>query len=292
MERILAASDLSTRSRRALRRAIALAGQYRAELCILYAADDEYPPDLVAEEERRAGEILSREAELLGAGALPSPPSIATVAGDPFKAIADEAARRDVGLIVMGAHRKRLLGDIFTGTTVERVIRTGGRPVLMVNGDSDRPYRTVLAAVDAAEESMDALRVAASLGFFAGGKPLLVHGCMPIEEGLMVHASVERERIEEEVSNRLARVRSGLVAMLQRAGLGEFAGRLLVEKAAPYEAIEQAAASQGADLVIVGTRGRSGVAKLLLGSVTDRVLRQLDLDILAIPPARAAESVR
>jgi nucleotide-binding universal stress UspA family protein len=40
------------------------------------------------------------------------------------------------------------------------------------------------------------------------------------------------------------------------------------------------------DLLVIGTHGRSGIAKALLGSVTEEVLRSLDIDILAVPPMR------
>ena len=60
----------------------------------------------------------------------------------------------------MGAHRKQLLRDIFVGTTIERVIRTGPHPVLMVNNEVRRAYRTALAAVDMSEASASAIRTA------------------------------------------------------------------------------------------------------------------------------------
>ena len=40
------------------------------------------------------------------------------------------------------------------------------------------------------------------------------------------------------------------------------------------------------DLLVIGTRGRSGLLKVLLGSVTEEALRFLDVDILAVPPVR------
>jgi nucleotide-binding universal stress UspA family protein len=40
------------------------------------------------------------------------------------------------------------------------------------------------------------------------------------------------------------------------------------------------------DLLIMGTHGRSGLAKALIGSVTEEALRSLNVDILAVPPVR------
>jgi nucleotide-binding universal stress UspA family protein len=43
------------------------------------------------------------------------------------------------------------------------------------------------------------------------------------------------------------------------------------------------------DLLVIGTHGRSGLMKLLLGSVTEEVLRSLDVDILVVPPVRDSD---
>ena len=80
--------------------------------------------------------------------------------GDPFDGILRTARTLKADLIVMGAHRKQLLRDIFVGTTIERVIRTGPYPVLMVNNEVQPPYRTALAAVDMSEASANAIRTA------------------------------------------------------------------------------------------------------------------------------------
>lgn len=58
---------------------------------------------------------------------------VAILTGDAFDAILRTAEMVSADLIVMGTHRKQLLRDIFVETTIERVIRTGPYPVLMVN---------------------------------------------------------------------------------------------------------------------------------------------------------------
>jgi universal stress protein E len=200
MKRILVASDLSQRSRRALRRAMALTRQFGWELSILYVADDDRPGALIAEECRGAEEALHELVEKLGAPSPPSAPSVITRVGDPFRVIVDEANAVQADLIVMGAHRKRLLGDVFTGTTIERVMRLGGRPVLMVNADSEAPYAKVAAAVDLSEASANALRTARKLGLLEPSSTAAVHAFTPIAEGHMHYAGIEGELIAEHVA--------------------------------------------------------------------------------------------
>ena len=177
--RILAATDFSTRSQRALRRAGLLARDTGAELTLVHVVDDDQPQDLIAMERREAGRIL---AEQVGAVAefrgVQCHPMVAT--GDPFDAILRTAADLNSDLIVMGAHRKQFLRDVFIGTTIERVIRTGPHPVLMVNNEvQGGPYRTVLTPVDMSEPSANAIRIAQTLGLIDDARVTLVHAFHP-----------------------------------------------------------------------------------------------------------------
>jgi nucleotide-binding universal stress UspA family protein len=54
---------------------------------------------------------------------------------------------------------------------------------------------------------------------------------------------------------------------------------------APADEILEAAKEEMADLVVLGTAGRSGLAKFFLGSVAESVLRAADRDVLAVPPS-------
>jgi nucleotide-binding universal stress UspA family protein len=53
----------------------------------------------------------------------------------------------------------------------------------------------------------------------------------------------------------------------------------------PHE-ILKAVSEEEADLIVMSTHGRSGLAKMLIGSVTEQVLRTAQTDVLAIPPKR------
>jgi universal stress protein E len=91
MKRILLASDLSQRSRRALRRAVALARQFDAELIALHVADDDLPDEMIAAECQAAEAAIREHLDAAGAEGLAPEPAIVTRAGDPFRVIVDEA---------------------------------------------------------------------------------------------------------------------------------------------------------------------------------------------------------
>jgi nucleotide-binding universal stress UspA family protein len=283
---ILAATDFSTRSQRAVRRAGLLARDSGAGLTLVHVVDDDQPPDLVAIEMREAERILGEQigaiAELRGA---PSRPLV--VAGDPFDGILRAAASTAADLIVMGAHRKQLLRDILVGTTIERVIRTGPVPVLMVNGEVGQPYRTALAAVDLCEPSVKAIRTGMALGLPGGARLALVHAFLPLAKGMMLYSGLDRETIDGHVADERVRATNELTAFLKANGLDDHGQPVrVVEEGTPFEVISTAVKQVKPDVLIIGTHGRSSIAKALLGSVTEEVLRSLDVDILAVPPTR------
>jgi universal stress protein E len=282
---ILAATDLSTRSQRAVRRAGLLARDSGAELTLVHVVDDDQPPELVALERREAERILSEQigavAELRG---LPSRALV--VAGDPFDGILRAATSTGADLVVMGAHRKQLLRDILVGTTIERVIRKGPTPVLMVNKEVEQPYRTALAAVDMSDPSVNAIRAGRALGLPGSARLALVHAFLPLAKGQMFYAGLSQDTIDGYVADERERATRELIAFLEANLLDDRGRSMHIEEGAPFEVISRAAVQLKPDVMIIGTHGRTGIAKALLGSVTEEVLRSLDVDILAVPPLR------
>ena len=142
IQHLLVATDLSEHSERALARALRVAQGGR--LTALHVVTAGLPADLAGRWQKDAEAFL---AERLGRVSSPGSPDLETVvvAGDPFSAIIGEAAKRQVGLIVMGEPRRQGYADMFTGTTAERVIRFSDRPVLMVNRRDARHASLVIA---------------------------------------------------------------------------------------------------------------------------------------------------
>lgn len=278
---ILAATDLSTRSSRALRRAGLLAQSSGAELTLVHVVDDDQPPALIEIETREVERILleqiSAVPELRGIRCRP-----AVVAGDAFDGILRTAGSTGADLIVMGSHRKQLLRDIFVGTTIERVIRTGPYPVLMVNDEVEGPYGRALAAVDMSEASAHAIRTALSLGIIDAAHLTFVHAFTPLAKGKL--SGLQRETIDDYVASERLQATNELITFLNENELDAQRRPWRVEEGFPFEVISSVVKAMMPGLLVIGTHGRSGIAKALLGSVTEEVLRSLDLDILAVPP--------
>jgi nucleotide-binding universal stress UspA family protein len=105
----------------------------------------------------------------------------------------------------------------------------------------------------------------------------------------MYVADASPERIAAYVDKEQRSADTDLAAFLRGAGFPDRAWRRHVWEGTATEVISSAVDTLGPELVVAGTRARSGVVKLLLGSVTESLLRTLETDILVVPPLRGAE---
>lgn len=282
---ILAATDFSTRSNRAVRQAGLLAQPAKAQLHIVHVVDDDQPEELVRIEKREAERLLSEQVDSMPElrGTQPRP---IVVTGDPFDGILRTAAEIMADLVVMGSHRKQFLLDIFVGTTIERVVRKGPFPVLMVNFEAQRRYENIIAPADMSEASADALQVALRLGLISDRGATLLHAFLPVGKGKMFVAGIEQASIEEYVATERQNATDELAKFLVENDFGRQRWSLRVEEGGPLEVISQAVEQMRPDLLVMGTHGRSGLVKALIGSVTEEALRSLNVDILAVPPRK------
>lgn len=286
MRKILLATDLSKRSDRALQRAIQLGRDFTAEVCILHVIDEELPVTLIETEKQHASLLLE---EMVRAAAGPAGPQVRLLVevGDVLKTILRVAETNAVDLVVMGAHRRRPLQDAFVGTTVERVMRLGGWPVLMVNRPATHPYRYVLAAVDLSESSAHALSVTARLGLLRDADLKVLHVYRVPAKGMLTYAGVTDESIHEHVALSAREAMERLTRFVEGVGLeGPRIGKA-VEEGEAVEGIRRVVERERPDLLVAGTRGHTGLRKVLLGSVASRLLREVDCDVLAVPPEKA-----
>jgi universal stress protein E len=278
---ILAASDLSARSQPAVRRAVQLAARCGAALCVLHVVEEDLLENRMREAIRDAEDDL--RAQLAATGA-PAGCEIAVTSGHAFYVIAEEARARDADLIVMGAHRRQFLRDVFVGTTIERVTRSAGRPVLMANSSADAPWHKVFIAVDLSATSARAAREAQALGLLDGAEVTFVHGYAPITRQMMAHAGISADRIHAEAEREFEAARREVARFIHGLDLGglNYTARLIEGVSADAIAgfVEQALP----DLLVIGTRGLSGVKRMFLGSVAQELMGSLEIDMLAVPP--------
>lgn len=158
MKNILVATDLSSRSDRAVQRAVRLGAKLGLPCHVLAVIDDDLPGDLLAS--------LTKDVEMRLAGFVQSTAApgqrvtTAVMAGDPQEVLLRQAEAMDAGLVVLGLHRRRPLLDLVRDSTMVRIVRASLRPVLLVKDLPNTDYARVLVPVSFSPACAAALRVA------------------------------------------------------------------------------------------------------------------------------------
>jgi nucleotide-binding universal stress UspA family protein len=285
MKKIMMATDFSERSDRALRRVVLLARQFGAGVELIHVVDDDQPRLIVDSERADAEDLLQEMAATLRR--VDGVDCRSRVILDvPFAGICGAVRESAPDLLVIGPHRRQVLRDVFVGTTAERTIRAVSCPTLMANATLAGSYRHILQTTDLSAESRDALRGFAALGIGQRTRSSLLHVGDAPALGLAFGYSLSKEDKEQYLADErgaAARILSDFVAS---ADLGRIEPLIRHETTPPAQEILKAAAEQRADLIVVATHGRGGLSRHMIGSVTEQVLRNSPVDVLAIPPAR------
>ncbi|TCP58546.1 nucleotide-binding universal stress UspA family protein [Rhodovulum bhavnagarense] len=286
MKTIMVATDFSERSDRALRRATLLARQTGAGLSLVHVVDDDQAVRIVeAEREAAAGLLREQTATIREADGVTCAARV--VMADPFAGIVQAADEIAPDLLVLGPHRRRLLHDVFVGTTAERTIRSVGCPVLMVNAPPVGPYRHALLATDLSDGSRLAIRRYSELGLAPGARASALHVFGAHEARMMRAHAIPTDGHDAhlaETGEAAARALSEFLRAFPHAPMMEVTRH---QGSVPAAEILDAVREMQADLVVVGTQGRSGLEAVFLGSVARNVLRSAEVDVLAVPPSHA-----
>jgi nucleotide-binding universal stress UspA family protein len=278
--KILVATDLSARSDRAVERAFLLAKQIRASLTILHVVDTSLPSriaDRLHDDARAA--IADHVAALADANSVPW--DIIIVLGNDHKDIVEHAESLQADLIVLGIHRNESR-ELFRGTTAERVVRTGRRPVLMVKTRPQGFYRRVVIGVDFSDCSRHAIQFATQL--IVDGEFHLVHAFDVPFAGFLSGDDTQREALnthQKQLERLVAEEFSALQAALHATSAGLYE---IVRRGAPEQVIREQVSRLKPDLLVLGTHGRSGIAHAMLGSVAEEFLSNPPCDVLVVRP--------
>ncbi len=279
LHRVLIASDLSPRAEKALARAGHIAGEHKAALTVLHVIEDAW--DDGAQAKRIAAKSKLDVGQKIKALSLPRGRSVTIdiLAGKPFVEIIRRAREQSADVIVVGAHGADFIKDFFFGTTAEKIVRKGDRPVLVVKRPTRGPYRRVLVSVDFSEESRQALELALQLAPQAEFHILHVY---PGFEAQLRRGGVSNGEMMRYRQRLAKEARQEMDVFLRNVDSRGKALKPLLEHGRAPHVIMRAARNLHADLVSLGTVGRTGLPYILLGSVAEHVLREVSCDVLVV----------
>ncbi len=140
-------------------------------------------------------------------------------------------------------------------------------------------FRHILSPVDFSQLSASGLRYAARLARCSGARLTVLYADLFLPPPYFTESSIENLKKQVESARLQAEAHLGRFV---RDVLGNSAAGFIVDEALPADSIRQTASRIGADLIVMGPHGRSGVNRMILGSVTERVVRESRIPVLMV----------
>ena len=266
LDKFIVASDGSDCSESAVREAIQLAKRYGSKLYAVCTAQVtlgqlEYAADVVSEFDkaaREACEAVRSRAEAEGVDC----EMVIHEGEEPYEHIVAEAETQQADAIIVGRRGHRGLKKLLMGSVTHLVIGHAPCKVLVVPKAGNLAAQRLLVATDGSEFSDKAVSAAISLAKRTGGS--------------LIACSIAHHGIEEDMAKDYA---NNVKDVASAEGVN-------VETAIGHgnacHEICDIAKEKNADLIVVGTHGRTGISRLLMGSIAERVVGMAETTVMVV----------
>lgn len=194
--------------------------------------------------------------------------------GEASQRIAAVAAAERCGIIVMGRHGISRLERMMIGSVTARVIGLSQVDVLVVPLGAAVGWGTVLVATDGSLHSVAAAAKAVDFAASYGGRVVAV-SVVDVPDEFYAEAPAAVDQL-------IGRARGFVAAVAAQAKSLGVACTEAVREGASAAAIVQLAKEQGAGVIVMGSHGRTGLARLLMGSVTEKVIGHAACPVLVV----------
>ena len=288
-ETFLVPLDFSRHSDKALDHALVLAEIFGARIHLLHAChlaifampDHVIYGDLTRALQMGASRKLDKARQKVTAAGVEG--EIHRVELPPADAVAETAEKIGADLIVMGTRGLTGLKHVLLGSVADRTIRSVPCPVMTVKravrATGSLTPRTILVPTDFSECSRRAVDLACALakGVEAAHLVLIHAYSLPLEVKTL--AEVDDEPLLKTISERATQDLGRVLIELKDEGIS---AELTVRHGSPEAVVVDVATERDADLIVMGTHGRTGLPHLLLGSVAERVLRTAPCPVITV----------
>jgi nucleotide-binding universal stress UspA family protein len=266
LEKLLVATDGSKFSAGAIKESINLAKVCSSKVYIESVIEfnpefEAIAPQLLEKAEKETREHLEAAKAMLSKEGIDCE-IIVHEGEEPFRYIVDEAAKKKVEMIIMGRHGRTGLKRLLMGGVASRVIGHAPCKVLIVPKTAAIAYRKLLVATDGSKYSEAAFLEAISIAKRCGSDLI----------ALSVAATEKN----------LAEAKKNVNKVKQVAEKEDVKAEILTLRGNPYEVIVKTADRKNADIIVVGSHGKASIEKLLMGSVTERVIGHTERPVLVV----------
>jgi nucleotide-binding universal stress UspA family protein len=265
----------------------ALAAAHDATLHVLNVADTAHDSvtrigDEVVDALEQAGQQLVDETASKAAER-GIPTKTAVIQGGVAATITTYATTADIDLIVMPTQGRTGIEEHLLGSTTERVSRETPVPLLTLRPDATpltTPFERLLVPTDGSDTATAALDVGIDLAVADGSR---LHLLSVIDTGLF-GGDLRADQFTESLTAAAEQVIDEARDRATDAGVGAV-DTAVKDDNSVAEGIRSYAADADSDCIVVGTHGRTGLDRYLLGSVTETLIRTAPVPVLVVPPA-------
>ena len=289
MQRILFPTDFTDHAGRARAYALALARCFDAEVELLTSVylspvpvgpyTYPLPVDYLSNSREAVRKALEEETASFSEQGVRASCQLADQ--DPATAITERAREWGADLIVMGTVGRTGLRHLFMGSVAERTARLAPCPVLTAHAGSPEPgdLRSLLVMTDFSACADAALEWARSLAEQTGGRLTLAHSyALPMTQ--WGDASFDGDSMLESIRQGAKQALSSLAQSVEGCPVDTVTIHQL-----PTRAALDIAEERDIELIVLGTRGLSGVAHVTLGSTAERIIRFSDVPVVTVKVA-------
>lgn len=141
-------------------------------------------------------------------------------------------------------------------------------------------FKTILVAVDFSDSSDNAFQLALSMAKRFGARLVVLHVINePIDLRGFYVPHISYEKLEEEIAEGAEKMMESFC----RQHIDDFSDfESLIVPGMPHDQILEQADSKGADLIVLGTHGRTGLDHVLFGSTAEKVVRKSKFPVLTV----------
>ncbi len=297
IKRILFATDFPEIAQRALCYALELAVGFDARLDVIHVIQhnshlesDHHTRTVPENIEVRLKETVQAQLEALhpGASLRREIHYMVQQGAGVGTSIGTYAERNDIDLVVLGTHRRSDVQRLLLGSVAEDVVRTAPCAVLTVpphedaNGKALKIQR-ILVPIDFSAHARRALRIAKEAAGRLGAQLDLLHIIGPMARPEFYDAKLRW--LPEGAMRLQPTVRQQLEAVYEQTEGPDVVGYAHAIKGNPADKIIEFAQANDAGLIVMAPRGLTGMQRLMLGSVTEWVLREAHCPVLVVKPS-------
>ncbi|MCR4289767.1 MAG: universal stress protein [Candidatus Scalindua sp.] len=211
--------------------------------------------------------------------------------GKPFLETIQVAKENSVDLLVIGTHGRAGVDRVMLGSVAEKIVRKAGCPVMVIKGIKFTGFKRIIVPIDFSDCSRKALEYAVSIARSHNSRLTILH----VYEKSFVEPYVNAANSEEkadEIMKEIERVNeSKYDEFLKTVDLNGVEYEKLLKKGIAETDIVEIAMEQQANLIVMGTHGRSGIKHMLIGNTAEQVVRTVHCDIIIVKPEKFSFSM-